>query len=308
MSTIIGSAASGRRVTAGWQSDPSSDRVRGFGSGWAPWLCGLLLLGVGWLGLLGTEPREVFQSLAAFESSDNTAVSIASDSVAWSSGLPQIDGQVRRPPALASPVRVPPVLGGHSLGQSAESRAVRKSVAVSLSPEQAQLARYIATEYQRALEFSREMVHHAYQVAREAQVDPLLVLAIVSVESRFNPLAESPAGAQGLMQVLTRVHFAKFRPFGGIQAAFDPVANLKVGTAILRHYLQSHDTVTLALKAYVGAAQADHDFGYGAKVMAARARLVDAAGLPTDAAAQTVSVRMVPALERLQAIDPQGDI
>jgi soluble lytic murein transglycosylase-like protein len=165
-------------------------------------------------------------------------------------------------------------------------RKLRKPVAVKLDDSQTLLALHISSHYRRALDFSRELVHHAYQVAREAQIDPLLVLAIISVESRFNPLAESPAGAQGLMQVLTRVHFAKFQPFGGVQAAFDPVANLRVGTAILKHYLQAHDTVPLALKAYVGAAQVDHDFGYGAKVMAAReelARIVsDAPGLVTS--------------------------
>jgi hypothetical protein len=152
-------------------------------------------------------------------------------------------------------------------------RQVRKPMAVKLDESQTHLALHISSHYRRALDFSRELVHHAYQVAREAQIDPLLVLAIISVESRFNPLAESPAGAQGLMQVLTRVHFAKFKPFGGVQAAFDPVANLRVGTAILKHYLQAHDTVPLALKAYVGAAQVDHDFGYGAKVMEARDQL-----------------------------------
>jgi hypothetical protein len=91
-----------------------------------------------------------------------------------------------------------------------------------------------------------------------------------------------------LMQVLTRVHLAKFQPFGGVQAAFDPVANLRVGTAILRHYLQMHGTVPLALKAYVGAAHAEHDSGYAAKVMAARERLAAvAAGRPSTERRET---------------------
>lgn len=154
---------------------------------------------------------------------------------------------------------------------------------VTLNAEQSNLARYISSHYRHAIDFSREVVHHAYQSAREARLDPLLVLAVISVESSFDPRAESPAGAQGLMQVLTRVHLAKFQPFGGVQAAFDPVANLRVGTAILRQYLQLHGTVPLALKAYVGAAHADHDSGYAAKVMAARDRLAAvAAGRPVS--------------------------
>ncbi len=166
-------------------------------------------------------------------------------------------------------------------GAASSGHGSDRGVPVHLNAEQTNLARYISTHYRHALEFSREVVHHAYLSARDARVDPLLVLAVISVESRFDPLAQSPAGAQGLMQVLTRVHFSKFQPFGGVQAAFDPVANLRVGTAILRHYLQTHDSVPLALKAYVGAAQAEHDSGYAAKVLSARERFAAiAAGRP----------------------------
>ncbi|MFZ9406980.1 MAG: lytic transglycosylase domain-containing protein [Burkholderiaceae bacterium] len=181
-----------------------------------------------------------------------------------------------------------------------EARRLRKPIAVSLDPQQTLLAIHISNQYRRALDLSRELVHHAYQVSREAQIDPLLVLAIISVESRFNPLAESPAGAQGLMQVLTRVHFAKFKPFGGVQTAFDPATNLKVGTAILRHYLQAYDTLPLALKAYVGAAQAEHDFGYGAKVLAAREHLEKVATGSADPIALNTP-RMVPVSRSTQA-------
>jgi len=270
--------------------------------------CGVLLLvGVGLLSFAGPEPRPFDRMLSLLQArSADSWAGLGQDS--GSSGLPQVDGLVHRSlKHQSTPARVQPGLGGHALGLGADSRALRKPLAVHLTPEQALLARHIAIEYRRALDFSRELVHHAYQIAREAQVDPLLILAIISVESRFNPLAESPAGAQGLMQVLTRVHGAKFRPFGGIQAAFDPVANLKVGTAILRHYLQSHDTVALALKAYVGAAQAEHDFGYGAKVLAARAQLVEVT-LPQDAAPSKVPVRMMPVLDRAPAGEAQDDI
>ena len=89
------------------------------------------------------------------------------------------------------------------------------------------------------------------------EVDPMLVLAIMSVESSFNPKAQSHAGAQGLMQVLTRVHAEKFVPFGGIPAAFDPVANIRVGSAILKEYINREGSVEGALKSYVGAALAE---------------------------------------------------
>lgn len=146
-----------------------------------------------------------------------------------------------------------------------------------LEREQANIIRFIASRYRVTLEATSEFVHHAYQAARDARIDPLLVLAVMSVESSFDPRAQSSAGAQGLMQVHTRVHVEKFLPFGGIRAAFDPVANIRVGSAILREYLQRDGSVEAALKSYVGAALLDNDGGYGAKVLNARDRIAAAA-------------------------------
>jgi hypothetical protein len=57
---------------------------------------------------------------------------------------------------------------------------------------------------------------------------------VVAIESNFNPFAQSAVGAQGLMQVMTRVHNQKYEAFGGTLAAFDPVSNLRVGVQVLR--------------------------------------------------------------------------
>ena len=121
------------------------------------------------------------------------------------------------------------------------------------------------------------MVALAYQAARDLRLDPMLVLAVISVESSFNSRAQSNRGAQGLMQVLTRVHADKFEPFGGAAAAFDPVANIKVGTRILKEYLVREGSIEGALKSYVGAAMLSHDFGYGHKVLSERERIAAAA-------------------------------
>ncbi len=153
-----------------------------------------------------------------------------------------------------------------------------------LEREQANIARFIAARYRVTLDATTEFVHHAYLAARDARIDPMLVLAVMSVESSFDPRAQSSAGAQGLMQVLTRVHVEKFMPFGGIRAAFDPVANIRVGSAILREYIQRDGSVEGALKSYVGAALMDNDGGYGAKVLSARDRIAAAAaGKPIPA-------------------------
>jgi soluble lytic murein transglycosylase-like protein len=149
--------------------------------------------------------------------------------------------------------------------------------APQLDREQQNIARFIASRYRVGVDATSEFVYHAYRAARDIKVDPMLVLAVMSVESSFNPRAQSSAGAQGLMQVLTRVHAEKFMPFGGIPAAFDPVANIRVGSAILKEYIAREGSVEGALKSYVGAALAEHDGGYGMKVLNARERIAAAA-------------------------------
>jgi soluble lytic murein transglycosylase-like protein len=174
-----------------------------------------------------------------------------------------------RPERVSPPFAVPPVATAAS---DEPPRPVPQ-----LDREQQNIARFIATRYRVTLDATSEFVYHAYRAARDVKVDPMLVLAVMSVESSFNPKAQSHAGAQGLMQVLTRVHAEKFLPFGGIPAAFDPVANIRVGSVILKEYIRREGTVEGALKSYVGAALAEHDGGYGMKVLNARERIAAAA-------------------------------
>jgi soluble lytic murein transglycosylase-like protein len=164
-----------------------------------------------------------------------------------------------------------------------------------LDREQENIARFIAQRYRVGLDATSEFVHHAYRAARDVKLDPMLVLAVMSVESSFNPRAQSHAGAQGLMQVLTRVHTEKFMPFGGLAAAFDPVANIRVGSAILKEYLTREGSVEGALKSYVGAALLEHDGGYGSKVLNARERIAAAAAGRPIPPEIVVAARPVPA-------------
>jgi hypothetical protein len=98
-------------------------------------------------------------------------------------------------------------------------------------------------------------------------------LAVIAVESRFNPLAESVMGAKGLMQVIPRFHIDKFGPFGGEKVAFDPHANIAVGATILKEYLRRTGDVADALQMYVGASSEENENGYSGKVIAERDRL-----------------------------------
>src|SRR5690606_10159801 len=146
-------------------------------------------------------------------------------------------------------------------------------------PQVEALRNYISRKYRVAYDATAVLVSTVYKVAREKELDPLLLLAVIAIESRYNPFAESSMGAQGLMQVMTRVHQDKFDKLGdGLNNPLDPIANIRVGTTILRDCIDRRGSIEGGLACYVGAT-GPGDGGYGAKVQAERRRLALAAGI-----------------------------
>ncbi|MBR7798397.1 transglycosylase SLT domain-containing protein [Undibacterium fentianense] len=143
--------------------------------------------------------------------------------------------------------------------------------------QQQLVTNWLSKRYRVANEAIDMLVSAAYLTAKETKLDPLLILSVIAIESRFNPFSESPVGAQGLMQVMSKVHHDKFSDLGGIKAALNPVANIKVGAMILRDYVSSAGSIEAGLKRYVGAADNETDGGYGNLVMAEYKRLKDVA-------------------------------
>jgi hypothetical protein len=142
--------------------------------------------------------------------------------------------------------------------------------------EQNLVANFIARRYHVAQEPVGELVRAAFDTGREVGLDPLLLLSVMAIESGFNPYAESGVGAQGLMQVMAKVHSDKFQYFGGSHAALEPLANIKVGALVLKDCIARGGSVAGGLRFYVGSTAPD-DGGYGAKVLAERSRLRDVA-------------------------------
>jgi hypothetical protein len=136
---------------------------------------------------------------------------------------------------------------------------------------------WLSKRYRVAGDATNMLVSAAYLTAKEIKLDPLLILSVMAIESGFNPFAESPVGAQGLMQVMSKVHHDKFEDMGGVKAALNPVANIKVGALILKDYVTRGGSVEAGLKMYVGAGASDSDSGYGARVLAEYRRLKDVA-------------------------------
>jgi|JI81BgreenRNA_FD_contig_91_819572_length_1577_multi_3_in_0_out_0_2 hypothetical protein len=142
----------------------------------------------------------------------------------------------------------------------------------ALPVEQARVAQWLSRKYRVAPEPLSALVAEAYKLGEVARIDPTLILSVMAVESRFNPFAASPVGAQGLMQVMTRVHTDKYDDYGGTMAAFDPVTNLRVGVKVLQETIRRAGSVEGGLRLYVGAVTTDGS-DYIAKVMSEHERL-----------------------------------
>jgi len=158
----------------------------------------------------------------------------------------------------------------------AEPGAIQRATAADpreLTRQQAAVASWLSRRYRVAVEPVGRLVKEAWDVGQRTQLDPTLILAIMAIESGFNPFAQSAVGAQGLMQVMTRVHDDKYETFGGTHAAFDPVTNLRVGVQVLRECIARAGSLEGGLKFYVGAANMVDDGGYAGKVLAEQANL-----------------------------------
>jgi hypothetical protein len=202
---------------------------------------------------------------------------------------------------------------GNTLFAAAEPGAVARATATDprdLSRQQAAVAHWLARRYSVAPEPISRLVQEAWAVGARAKVEPTLILAVMAIESRFNPFAQSTVGAQGLMQVMTRVHDDKYEAFGGTFAAFDPVTNLRVGVQVLKECVQRAGSLEEGLRYYVGAANLPNDAGYTVRVLAehellkavvsgravspnatARPPIREAASAPTGDAAQVAMLR-----------------
>ena len=163
-----------------------------------------------------------------------------------------------------------------AIGIPGDADAIDRATATnpqSLPKQQAAVAYWLSKKYNIAPEPLSALVAEAYETGARTRLDPTLILAIMAIESGFNPFAQSSVGAQGLMQVMTKIHTEKYSGFGGNLAAFDPVSNLRVGVKVLQECISRAGSVEGGLKYYVGAGNMESDGGYAAKVLAEYARL-----------------------------------
>lgn len=137
------------------------------------------------------------------------------------------------------------------------------------------LSGFVANRYRISQDVAYDLVRVAHQAGNQLKLDPLLIIAVIAVESRFNPIAESVTGAKGLMQIIPKYHTDKLEEFGGEQAVFDPAANIQVGAQILKEYLRLTGNLGSALQMYAGAL-GDSEDQYTNKVLNEKSRLQQA--------------------------------
>jgi soluble lytic murein transglycosylase-like protein len=166
-------------------------------------------------------------------------------------------------------------------GDGASADASSVAVADEIQPQtlaasparQAQflLAHHLSHRYRIAADAAQTLVGITYDAGRQIGVDPLLILAVIAVESRFNPIAESEMGAQGLMQVIPKFHWDKLGGKERYVTALHPFTNIRLGTRVLKEYIDATGSLEAGLQKYNGAL-ADDGNHYAQKVLAERAR------------------------------------
>jgi soluble lytic murein transglycosylase-like protein len=164
--------------------------------------------------------------------------------------------------------------GGPIAEAAADSSDQPQAVALTPAEERrySALSEFVANRYRVSQTVAFDLVELAHRVGKELQLDPLLIIAVISIESRFNPIAESVAGAKGLMQIIPKYHTEKLQVYGGVDSVFDPETNIQVGARILKEYIRVTGNIGIALQMYAGALS-DQEDQYTNKVMNEKQRL-----------------------------------
>jgi hypothetical protein len=239
--------------------------------------------------LLMTQPdlRNGLQKLVTLQARDEAAT--ADQGSMSSNAVNQLADSARQYAAQTSAL-----LGLNGVWDDNETISTVAATAISdvkspaLNKQQKGMARYLSGKYRLNPTAVELLVIAAHETGKEAGLEPSLLLAVMAVESGFNPFAQSAVGAQGVMQVMAKVHADKLDDFGGANAALNPVANLQVGALILKDCIRRSGSVQAGLRLYVGAGLSD-DGGYGEKVLQEKQR-IDLAGRGVNPPLNTAAV------------------
>lgn len=142
-----------------------------------------------------------------------------------------------------------------------------------LSEEQEAITRWLSRRYKLSPEPLGHLVSESWALGDRIQVSPTLLLAVMAIESRFNPFASGVQGGMGLMQIEPQAQHLALLPFGGPLAAFDPLTNLRVGARHLQMLIEKSASVEAALQMYAVASGQPNGADYANRVLAEQKRL-----------------------------------
>lgn len=161
---------------------------------------------------------------------------------------------------------------------SAEAPAVGKPAepaTQALTPVMGAALNHVAQRYRVSPDALLPVFEAVESAARERRMDPLLLIAVIAIESRFNPYSQSPVGAQGLMQVIPRYHQDKLPKTATAPSFLDPVTNVRIGAQVLQEAIRRQGGLMEGLQYYGGAID-DDERVYANKVLAEKLRLEQA--------------------------------
>jgi hypothetical protein len=137
----------------------------------------------------------------------------------------------------------------------------------SLTPEQLSVTQWLSRKYRISPEPLGALVTEAWAVGERSQLPPTLILAVIAVESNFNPFAQRGDQRQGLMQIDGSAQLSILNGFGGPLSAFDPVTNLRVGSRLLQGFIQEAGSIEEGLQAYARTSPQAGDSNYPQRVL-----------------------------------------
>jgi len=158
---------------------------------------------------------------------------------------------------------------------ASEFAAPAEQSAPALSPKMRGALDYVSRRYRVSTEALEPIFATAQAAGKELRLDPLLIIAVIGVESGFNPFSQSVVGAKGLMQVVPRYHMDKLPEEADRLAFLDPVTNVRVGAKVLHESIHRTGGVETGLQQFGGALN-DPERRYSSKVLAEKQRLEQA--------------------------------
>lgn len=163
-----------------------------------------------------------------------------------------------------------------ALELSSVGNAAMRSTATPLQDlprNQVAVAHWLSRKYGVSPEPLGALVSEAWSIGERSQIAPTLILAVMAIESKFNPFASGTQGAMGLMQIEPEAHNTALTSFGGRLATFDPLTNLRIGTRQLQALIQKSTTIEEALRLYASTSGQGNESQYIERVLAEQKQL-----------------------------------